>query len=96
MTMTRILSTMSAGRENSSTEGEIAMGKHNFTKDVVCPYYKYEAPQMIYCEGVDDNTALHLAFDAKDRMKGYIKARCCNRWKECLIAQMLNRKYDYD
>lgn len=96
MTMTRILSTMSAGRENSSTEGEIAMGKHNFTKDVVCPYYKYEAPQMIYCEGVDDNTALHLAFDAKDRMKGYIKARCCNRWKECLIAQMLNRKYDYE
>lgn len=92
----KILSTMSAGRENSSTEGEIAMGKHNFTKDVVCPYYKYEAPQMIYCEGVDENTALHLAFDAKDRMKGYIKARCCNRWKECLIAQMLNRKYDYE
>ena len=87
---------MSAGRENSSTEGEIAMGKHNFTKDVVCPYYKYEAPQMIYCEGVDDNTALHLAFDAKDRMKGYIRARCCNRWKECLIAQMLNKKYDYE
>lgn len=96
MTMMKILSTRSAGRENSSTEGEIAMGKHNFTKDVVCPYYKYEAPQMIYCEGVDDNTALHLAFDAKDRMKGYIKARCCNRWKECLIAQMLNRKYDYE
>ena len=72
------------------------MGKHNFTKDVVCPYYKYEAPQMIYCEGVDDNTALHLAFDDKGRMKGYIKARCCHRWKDCLIAQMLNRKYDYE
>ena len=72
------------------------MGKHNFTKDVVCPYYKYEAPQMIYCEGVDETTALHLAFDAKDRMKAYIKARCCHRWKECLIAQMLNKKYDYE
>ena len=72
------------------------MGKHNFTKDVVCPYYKYEAPQMIYCEGVDENTALHLAFDAKYRMKAYIKARCCGCWKGCLIAQMLNRKYDYE
>lgn len=72
------------------------MGKHNFTKDVVCPYYKYEAPQMIYCEGVDDTTALHLAFPAKDGLKSYMKAKCRCNWKECMIAQMLNRKYDYE
>lgn len=72
------------------------MGKHNFTKDVVCPYYKYEAPQMIYCEGVDDNTALHLAFASKEGMKKYMKAMCRDCWKECMVAQMLNRKYDYE
>ena len=70
------------------------MGKHNFTKDVACPYYKYEAPQMVYCEGVDDNTALHLAFATKQEKKTYMSANCCGRWKSCLIAQMLNRKYD--
>ena len=71
------------------------MAKHNFTKDVVCPYYKFEAPQMIYCEGIEDNTALHLAFAAKDNMKCYIKAKCCDKWRSCMIAQMLNKKYDY-
>lgn len=72
------------------------MAKHSFTKDVVCPYYKYEAPQMVYCEGVDDNTALHLAFATKQGKKAYMGAKCKECWKGCMIAQMLNRKYDYD
>lgn len=72
------------------------MAKHSFTKDVVCPYYKYEAPQMVYCEGVDDNTALHLAFATKQGKKVYMGAKCKECWKGCMIAQMLNRKYDYD
>lgn len=72
------------------------MSKHNFTKDVMCPYYKYEAPQMIYCEGVDDSTALHLAFPTKSGLKAYLRDKCCSRWKECMIARMLNRKYDYE
>ena len=71
------------------------MGKHNFTKDVVCPYYKYEAPQMVYCEGVEDNTALHLAFAQKDDKKAYMQCKCRDKWRSCMIAQMLNRKYDY-
>lgn len=71
------------------------MGKHGFTKGVVCPYYKCEAPQMIYCEGVEEETALHLAFAAKDKMKSYMKAKCCSSWRSCMIAQMLNKKYDY-
>ena len=72
------------------------MAKHNFTKDVACPYYKYEAPQMIYCEGVEDNTALHLAFATKKGKKDYVWSKCCECWKGCMIAQMLNRKYDYE
>lgn len=72
------------------------MGKHGYTKDVVCPYYKYEAPQMIYCEGVEDKTALHLAFDSKLGKKLYMQAKCRDCWKHCMIAQMLNRKYDYE
>jgi hypothetical protein len=74
----------------------MVMAKHNFTKDVVCPYYKYEAPQMVYCEGVEDNTALHLAFASKQGLKVYMGAKCCRSWRDCMIAQMLNRKYDYE
>lgn len=72
------------------------MAKHGFTTDVVCPYYKYEAPQMIYCEGVDDDTALHLAFATKQGKKKYVAEKCGDCWKACMIAKMLNRKYDYD
>lgn len=71
------------------------MAKHNFTKDVVCPYYKFEAPQMVYCEGVEEATSLHLAFADKGKMKGYMRDKCTCNWRTCLIAQMLNRKYDY-
>ena len=72
------------------------MAKHNFTKDIACPYYKCEAPQMIYCEGVEDNTVLHLAFATKKGKKAYVLSRCSECWKGCMIAQMLNRKYDYE
>ena len=72
------------------------MAKHNFTKDVVCPYYKFEAPQMIYCEGVEDQTTLHLAFATRQGKKVYVRENCMDCWKGCLIAKMLNRKYDYD
>ena len=72
------------------------MAKHFYRKDVVCPYYKHEAPQMIYCEGVDDGTVLHLAFEAKQNKLSYLESNCCGLWKGCIIAQMLNRKYDYE
>lgn len=71
------------------------MAKHTFTKDVVCPYYKYEAPQMVYCEGVGANTSIHLAFDTKSGKKDYMNSKCCDNWKDCQVAQMLNWKYGY-
>ena len=74
----------------------MSVGNHGYTKDVVCPYYKYEAPQMVYCEGVEDNTALHLAFAAKADKKMFMEQKCRCSWKECMIAQMLNRKWDYE
>lgn len=72
------------------------MGKHGFGSNVVCPFYKYEGQQMIYCEGVDDNTALHLAFASKHDMREYRKGKCESDYKTCMICQMLNRKYDYE
>ena len=72
------------------------MAKHGYTAEIVCPYYKYEAPQVIYCEGVEDQTALHLAFARKERKREYVITRCGDCWRKCLIAQMLNRKYDYE
>ena len=70
------------------------MSKHSFGKNVVCPFYKYESPQLIYCEGVDDNTAIHLAFASKQDLREYRKAKCEGDYKGCMLCQMLNKKYD--
>lgn len=63
---------------------------------VKCPYYKGEVNQLLFCEGVQDGSAIHLAFDTKTNLKEY-KNRFCKRcYNQCLIAEMLNRKYDYN
>ncbi len=64
-----------------------------------CPFYKNEDRQKIVCEGVRDGTALHLTFDAnpdlsKLGIRDYKTVYCKGRWEDCLIAQMLNKKYE--
>jgi hypothetical protein len=69
---------------------------HNEDEFVVCPYYKSDEHQIIRCEGVEDGTALHLAFATKPMQKEYKKLYCRNCWSGCMIAKMLNRKWKYD
>lgn len=69
------------------------MAKHNFGKYVKCPFYKYEDQQLIYCEGVDDNTAIHLAFASKQELRDYRKDKCEGDYNSCLLCKMLYKKY---
>ena len=69
--------------------------KHRADVLVKCPYYKFEEKQKIFCEGVQEGTALHLAFDIPSNLKDYKKCYCKEGYNQCLIAGMLNRKYDY-
>ena len=43
---------------------------------VKCPYYKGEEKQIIFCEGVQEGSAIHLAFDTSINLKDY-KNRYC-------------------
>ena len=62
---------------------------------VKCPYYKGEEKQMIFCEGVQEGSALHLAFNTSTNLKDYKNRFCKECYNQCLVAGMLNRKYDY-
>ena len=62
---------------------------------VKCPYYKGEEAQKICCEGVQDGSSIHLAFDTKPNLRQYKTQLCKGAWGKCFIADMLNRKYDY-
>ena len=70
--------------------------KHRQDVLVKCPYYKGEEQQMLFCEGVQEGSAIHLAFDTKPNLKDYKNNFCKRCYNKCLLAGMLNRKYDYE
>lgn len=63
---------------------------------VKCPYYKGEEKQEIVCEGVQKGTAIHLTHDTTTNLKDYKNRFCKGCYNRCLIAEMLNGKWDYD
>lgn len=70
--------------------------KHRADVLVKCPYYKFEEKQKIFCEGVQEGTAIHLAFDTNPNLKDYKRQFCKGCYNRCLIAEMHNRKWGYD
>lgn len=70
--------------------------KHRADVLVKCPYYKFEEKQKIFCEGVQEGTAIHLAFDTTPNLKQYKKHFCKGCYNQCLLAKMLNGKWGYD
>lgn len=69
---------------------------HKEDELVQCPYYKKDAQQAVHCEGVEDGCGLNLGFASRQRLREYKSQFCRHDWKNCMIAQMLNRKYDYE
>lgn len=72
------------------------MSKHNFGKYVLCPYYQGEERQMIFCEGAVPESAIHLAFGTREKLREYRQSRCEKFKNDCPIAQGLNKKWGYE
>lgn len=70
--------------------------KHRQDVLVQCPYYKGEEQQKLFCEGVQEGSAIHLAFDTNPNLKDYKNQFCKRCYNRCLIADMNNRKWGYD
>lgn len=68
--------------------------KHYVSKEANCPYYHMEERQKIYCEGVEEQTSIHLNFPSPTHLKKYAGQICYGDWENCRIAQMLNKKWD--
>ena len=70
------------------------MGKRYVSKEALCPFYHSEDNQKLYCEGVDETTSIHLAFESATDRKEYRKIMCSRDYKKCHIARMLYEKYE--
>ena len=60
-----------------------------------CPYYKHERKAKLYCEGVQGESSIHLAFSTIQQRESYEKQFCEGMWHKCMIADAHNRKWDY-
>lgn len=65
--------------------------KHMISIKAICPYYRHEDSQVIYCEGVQDGSVVHLAFANKTDSMDYKKQHCRCKYQDCRIYQMLER-----
>lgn len=68
------------------------MGRNFVSYEALCPFYKAEDKNIIYCEGVVPNSTIQNAFQGS--AEKYKNKYCCKDWQSCLIAQMLGTKYE--
>lgn len=73
------------------------MANKNEDHLVQCPYYKTNTSQVIFCEGLEDGMAIHMAFATHQQLIDY-KGRFCRRscWGRCPLGRMLNQKWGYE
>ena len=66
------------------------------TEDVFtrCPFYKDERRRQIICEGLTPGGSLRLCFAGDRATKDHKLRRCRRDWESCLIARMLDGKYE--
>lgn len=70
------------------------MSRHHTSCEAICPFYHAEDKNIIYCEGVKDNTTIHNAFPGN--AAAYKRGFCYDSagWKKCIIAKALWSKYE--
>ena len=67
-----------------------AMGKHMISFRATCPFYRHEDSQVIYCDGVQDGSVIHLAFASKTDAINYKERYCRSSYDHCRIYSMLD------
>ena len=73
----------------------MSKGKHYNSAKAICPFYKHENRNVIYCEGIKDGTVTHIAFANPSECLSYKKQHCRCNHTQCNISKMLmSSKYN--
>ena len=59
-----------------------------------CPFYDSEEAQKVVCEGVKENTGIHLCFETTASQKEYKSEFFYNYYQSCIIYKALDSKYE--
>lgn len=66
----------------------------NLDAGVLCPFYKYERGDDVYCEGIDWHSTTVNAFANGKHKTEYKNVFCCTEWQKCRLAKALESKYE--
>ena len=62
----------------------------------ICPYYKDEEKQKVYCEGLCEQSSIHLAFASPPQRREFERSHCKSwEYEKCPLAQMHKQRYDH-
>ena len=70
------------------------MAKRYTSIKAICPFYKHESRQVIYCEGIKEGTVTHIAFANASECLSHKKQFCRCNYTQCPINLMLISKYN--
>jgi hypothetical protein len=62
--------------------------------EIQCPFYKEQVKQSISCEGLTDESIIKLWFNSQKAKELHMKVFCQNKYKNCEIYTMLEKKYE--
>ena len=66
------------------------MAKYYTSKKVLCPFYRHENRFVIFCQGVEGESVLHLAFPTPSSCFEFKSGYCRREYRKCPIYIMLN------
>lgn len=71
--------------------------KRKYTSDAaICPWYKSEEKQIIYCEGFVEDSVVHQAFSHPQAKADYSERFCEGDYAKCCIAAQHEREFNDD
>lgn len=62
--------------------------KHFISVKAKCPFYKHESTSMVYCEGINEGSTIHIAFCDNTKAKAHKLRFCYSGFRECPIYKI--------
>lgn len=66
---------------------------YSISYEPLCPYYKGEKRNEIFCEGLYPTGTTVNTFPGKDIREDYMDKYCNCNWEACLLSKALSTKY---
>ena len=60
----------------------------------LCPFYRRAEKQKVICEGLVENSTVHMAFATSTEMDAYKREYCDKAYRMCLWEQTLEKRYE--